>query len=175
MKTNAELAELNARRKIGQIAFLVHDVEKAMKKWVDLLNIGPWNVLVMDHNICTNVIENGQPSDKEFKFICAVTMVGDIQIELIEPCYGVELYENWLKENGEGLHHFKEYIPNERIAETVKEYAEKGMPVIRGGHYLEDIHLYIDSLSQLGFQLELGNCAECSITEDMYYVFPREK
>ena len=175
MLTNTELTELNKQRKIHQIAFLVYDAEETMQKWVDLLDIGPWLVLVMSDETCTDVIENGQASDRKFKFICAATMVGETQIELIQPCYGVEVYENWMNKHGEGLHHIKEYIPNEKLDAAVKNYEEKGMPLIRGGHYLEDIHLYIDSMDKLGFQLEIGNCADISLTEDMYYIFPRER
>jgi len=175
--TNAQMAELNKNRKIHQIAFLVRDAEATMQKWVDNLGIGPWTVLVMDNSTCTNVIdglENDRPFDKPFKFICAVTNVGDNQIEIIQPCYGVEIYEKWLEEHGDGLHHIKELVPNERLAETVKNYEEKGMPLTRGGHYYEDIHLYLDSIDTLGFQYEIGNCADCTIPEDKMYIFPRE-
>ena len=74
MLTNTELTELNKQRKIHQIAFLVYDAEETMQKWVDLLDIGPWLVLVMSDETCTDVIENGQASDRKFKFICAATM-----------------------------------------------------------------------------------------------------
>ena len=47
MLTNTELTELNKQRKIHQIAFLVYDAEETMQKGVDLLDIGPWLVLVM--------------------------------------------------------------------------------------------------------------------------------
>ena len=73
------------------------------------------------------------------------------------------------------LTHYIKSIPNEKLDAAVKNYEEKGMPLIRGGHYLEDIHLYIDSMDKLGFQLEIGNCADISLTEDMYYIFPRER
>ena len=172
--TNAGLTELNKQREIHQIAFLVYDVEKSMRKFVDLLDIGPWTVLTMDEKTCTGVIENGKPSNEPFKFYCAVTMIGKIQIELIQPCYGVKAYEKWLENHGEGLHHIKEYIPDELIETVVKKYEAKGMPVTRAAHYLEDDHRYIESINMLGFQYEIGNCAKCSITEDMYYIFPRE-
>jgi hypothetical protein len=172
--TNAELTEFNKNRKIRQIAFLVYDVEKAMRKFVDLLDIGPWTVLVMDDIICTGVIEKGQPSSEPFKFYCAVTMIGETQIELIQPCYGVAAYTEWMEKHGEGLHHIKEQVSDETIEDAVKKYEAKGMKITRAGHYLEDDHRYLDSLGTLGFQYEIGNCADCSITEDMYYIFPRE-
>ena len=172
--TNAELTELNSKRRIHQLGFLVYDIEKSMDKWINLFNVGPWTVLELNSENCRNCIENGEPSNKEFKFACAVTKFGDIQIELIQPFYGVSIYEEYMKKHGESMHHFKEYIPDEKIDDAVKEYTDKGLRVIRQGHYLADIHVYIDTLDDLGFQLELGNCPDLELTEDMYYIYPCE-
>ena len=172
--TNNELKELNSKRKIYQIAFLVYDVEKSMQKWVDLMKVGPWLVVEMNEKNCKNVIENGKPSTEPFKFYSACTMMGDIQIELIQPVYGVSLYEEYMKKHGESLHHIKEYIPDDRLDEETKEYVAKGINVIRQGHFVEDIHIYLDTLGELGFQLELGNCPKVTLTEDMFYMYPHE-
>ena len=43
--TNNELKELNSKRRIYQIAFLVYDVEKTMQKWIDLMHVEPWIVV----------------------------------------------------------------------------------------------------------------------------------
>jgi len=173
--TNAELSELNKKRRIFQIAFLVYDVEKSMQKWIDLLNVGPWLVVEMNEKNCKNVIEKGKPSTEPFKFYSACTMMGDTQIELIQPVFGVSAYEEYMKNHGESLHHIKEYIPDAQIEEETRKYGEKGLNVIRQGHYVEDIHIYLNTLSELGFQLELGNCPKVTLTEDMYYMYPREK
>ena len=172
--TNAELAELNSKRRIFQIGFLVYDVEKAMQKWVDLFNVGPWTVAELNDRNCRGCIENGEPSTEPFRFICACAMIGDIQIELIQPICGVSIYEEYMEKHGESMHHMKEFIQDDKIEGTVQEFAGKGLKVTRQGRFLEDIHIYIDTLKDLGFQLELGNCANVSVTEDMYYVYPRE-
>ena len=173
--TNAELMELNSKRRIFQIGFLVYDIEKSIKKWVDLFNVGPWTVIELNDKNCRNCIEGGQPSTEPFRFIVAVAMFGEVQIELMQPIYGVSIYEEYMKKHGESMHHMKEYIPDDKIDEAVKEYADKGLGVTRQGHFLEDIHIYIDTINELGFQLELGNCPDLEMTDDMFYIYPREE
>ena len=172
--TNAELTELNKKRRIFQIGFLVYDIEKSMKKWVDTFNVGPWLVAELNDENCNDVIENGEPSTKPFRFITAVAMFGEIQLELIQPLHGVSIYEEYMEKHGESIHHIKEYIAEDKIEGVAQEYVDKGLRVIRQGHFIEDIHIYIDTLGELGFQLELGNCPEVTLTEDMYYIYPRE-
>ena len=172
--TNAELMDFNSKRRIYQIGFLVYDIEKSMQKWVDLFNVGPWTVIELNDQNCRNCIENGEPSTAPFRFIVAVAMFGEVQIELMQPIYGISIYEEYMKKHGESMHHMKEYIPDEKMDDAVKSYEEKGLRVIRQGHFIEDIHIYIDTLNDLGFQLELGNCPEITMSDDMFYIFPRE-
>ena len=172
--TNAELTELNSKRRIHQIGFIVKDIEKAMQKWLDVLNVGPWTVIELNDKNCRNCIENGEPSTAPFKFVVAVAMFGEVQIELMQPFYGVKIYQDFLDKHGEGLQHFKEFIPEDKMEETVKGYADKGLGVIRQGYFLEDIHIYLDTLKDFGFHLELGNCPDLEMSDDMFYIYPRE-
>lgn len=168
-----ELMELNRHRRFYQIAFLVEDLEGTMKKWVEMLRIGPWLIIEMNEKNCTRVIERGKPSTAPFRFFCATAMVGEIQIELIKPVFGVEAYERWLKKHGPGPHHIKEMVPDDRIDRVAEEFAERGMPITRAGHFFEDDHRYPETMEQLGFQYELGNCVPVtSLTEEMIRWYP---
>lgn len=168
-----ELMELNKHRRFYQIAFLVEDLEGTMKKWVEQLRIGPWLIIEMNEMNCTRVIERGKPSTAPFRFFCATAMVGEIQIELIKPVFGVEAYERWLKKHGPGPHHIKEMVPDDRIDRVAEEFAERGMPITRAGHFFEDDHRYPETMEQLGFQYELGNCVPVtSLTEEMIRWYP---
>ena len=172
--TNAELLEHNKKRRIFQIGFVVSDIEKSMQNWVDVLDVGPWTVIELNDKNCRNCIENGEPSTEPFKFIVAVAMFGEVQIELMQPFYGVQIYKDFLEKHGDGLQHFKEFIPDDKIEGKVKEYAEKDLGVIRQGYFLEDIHIYLDTLKDFGFHLELGNCPDLEMSDDMFYIYPRE-
>ncbi|MDD3155425.1 MAG: VOC family protein, partial [Victivallaceae bacterium] len=107
-----ELVQINKKRKFYQIAFLVEDLEGTMKNWVELLHIGPWLIIEMNQNNCTDVIEQGKKSHAPFQFFCATAMVGEMQIELIKPVFGVEAYDRWMKLHGPGPHHIKECVPD---------------------------------------------------------------
>ena len=173
--TNAELLEFNSKRKIFQIGFLVSDLEKSMKNWVEMFNVGPWTVMEFNDQNCSNVIEKGQPSTEPFKFVIALAMFGDIQLELMQPIYGIAIYDEYIKKCGDNMHHIKEYIPTEKIDGVVEEYEKKGLKVTRKGQFETDIHIYMDTLEEFGFQLELGNCPDIEVPDDMFYIYPREE
>jgi methylmalonyl-CoA/ethylmalonyl-CoA epimerase len=174
--TNDELRERNKNRTIAQIGFLVYDLEEAMQKWIDYLSIGPWKVLTLDENNTKEVIEKGRSSKAPFKFRVATAMVGETQIELIQPCYGVAMYEDWMKKHGEGFSHMKECVSEDDANRMTSEYAEKGVAVTRAGDLFGVWHKYFDLLDSVGFVYEIGNRGGAALPEDLchMYTYPKE-
>ncbi len=64
----------------------------------------------------------GKPVEEPFEFRIAITHVGDMEIELIQPVRGPMIYEEYLQRRGAGLHHIKEKIADERMADVVADY-----------------------------------------------------
>ena len=175
-----ELTEYNRSRNIMQIGFVTRDLQKTMKNWVDYLKIGPWKVLtlsdesVVDPRFRVNgvLIEVTEP----FKFYCAMAKVGDMQFELIQPVYGQTIYQKFLDEKGEGIHHFKERISDIDWDNNLAYYESRDMPVTQSGLMGKALYAYVDSEPVLDFVLEFGNGAR----NDAYppgsnvYYYPEE-
>lgn len=157
---------------IRQIAVLVEDVDKAMKNYWELLGIGPWEVRHFCPGTCHDFYVNGERLTEGFDFICAVCWHQDVELELIQPIKGPNVYWDTLKRKGQCLHHFKVVIKDtEELKAYVGELEEKGMKVMQTGWIDGDVHYYIDSEEQLGFIMELGNGGEIGSPD---YRYPEE-
>lgn len=80
---------------------LVHDCEKATKIFDTLHGPSDWNY--MTYTFSAEVLTVGKP----FVIKTANAVVDGKKLELIEPIEGEDSYMmTYLRENGEGLHHF---------------------------------------------------------------------
>ncbi|GAJ05011.1 unnamed protein product, partial [marine sediment metagenome] len=116
-----------SKREIVQLCIAVRDIEKSMERYWKVLGIGPWDVYTFSQETVRDFTLHGQPVKQPFKFMLAVTMLGDIQFELIQPVDGPTLYEGFLKEKGEGFHHIKEKVNDDDIEETLEKFKQKGI------------------------------------------------
>jgi len=96
------------------------------------------------------------------------------QLELIQPVHGPTTYEDHLSRKGEGLHHIKEYIPDEQTEATLAFYRAKGIAVTQTGKFDADYHYYMDTEPKLDFVLELGNCPVLDLPPEVFTMFPSE-
>ncbi|HZZ63160.1 MAG TPA: VOC family protein [Roseiarcus sp.] len=173
--TNEELRALNKTRRIQQIAWLTRDLEKSMQAWIDVLRIGPWRVFRFTDRTVKNLRVGGRLVEEPFEFRIAITHVGDMEIELIQPVRGPMIYEEYLQRRGEGLHHIKEKIPDDRLAKTVEAFHARGVDVTQTGQFVADFHFYLDTEPKLDFIYELGNCPYQDLPPDMVSIFPPEE
>lgn len=172
--TNAELTEFNRKRKIYQIAWVTRDLEKAMQAWIDNLKIGPWAVLTFTEKSVKNLKVDDKLVTEPFKFLIAISWIGEMQLEIIQPVYGPTIYDAFLDKHGEGLHHIKEQIHDDQIAAVIAEYRSKGIGVMQTGQFETDVHYYLHTESRVDFIYELGNCPVLELPSDMYYMYPAE-
>jgi hypothetical protein len=154
---------------IKQICVVVNDVEKAMKNYWEMFGIGPFDVRHFTPETVRDFYVDGKHITEGFHFICAVTWVGDVEYELIQPIEGPVIYWEQLKNRGAGLHHFKIVIPNDdELKAYVQELEEKGLKVTQTGWIDNDVHYYVDSLEQLGVVVELGNGGKIGEPDSVY-------
>jgi methylmalonyl-CoA/ethylmalonyl-CoA epimerase len=172
--TNDELRALNKTRQIQQIAWLTRDLEKSMRAWIDVLRIGPWRVFRFTEKTVKNLKIGGKPVEGSFEFRIAITHVGNMEIELIQPVRGPMIYEEYIQRRGEGLHHIKEKIPDERMAPVVQDYESRGIDVTQTGQFVADFHFYLNTEPKLDFVYELGNCPYQELPPDMVSIYPPE-
>ena len=153
-------------RKIIQIAQVVEDIDRSMKKYYEILNIGPWEVYNFAPPVLRERTFMGKPSDTTW--VLALAWVGDTQLELMQPLSGESVYTRFLAKKGEGIHHIKEWVDD--CAVTIEEYRKKGIDVIQSGKYDEDEFYYLDTESELGILYEIGNNGKIRAPERTYPV-----
>ena len=172
--TNDELRAFNKTREVQQIAWVTRDLEKSMQTWIDVLRIGPWRVFRFTDRNVRNLRVGGHRVDEPFEFRIAITHVGSMEIELIQPIRGPMIYEEYLQRRGEGLHHVKEKVSEERLGKVIDEYRLNGVGVTQTGQFFSDFHFYLDTEPQLNFILELGNCPYQELPPDLVSIYPPE-
>jgi len=114
-----------------QIALVVRDLEATMKTYVHDYGIGPWHVYEFNPGTIKDLREDGEPVERSWRL--AISQVGQVQWELIEPLDDESIYARFLAEKGEGLHHVGMAVSS--YDDTISALAEKGRRVILGGEY----------------------------------------
>lgn len=88
---------------VTQVAVVVRDLEAAMAAYGRVFGWGPWRVYDFTELPHTDTTVRGEPVDYTMR--TAVTRVGGLDLELVEPGEGASQYREFLAEHGEGLHH----------------------------------------------------------------------
>src|SRR3954468_3517242 len=112
---------------VAQVALVVRDLDAALERWT-ALGYGPWRVYNYGDNLQRRRDRRG---DGSFEMLLAVSG-GSPQIELVQPVAGPSIYEDWLTERGEGLHHVGLVVEDDFDA-AVQRLVDAGFPVIPGG------------------------------------------
>lgn len=154
---------------IRQMALVVDDVEKYMKNFAYYLGIDGWDVRHFTPERVRDFYVNGEHITKGFDFICAVKWVGNIELELIQPVEGPNIYWDFLKDHGPGFHHLKDVCPDDEIREECKRLDNYGIHVMQTGWIDEDSHYYISTQNLLRMTVEFGNGGKIKAPDYVFY------
>jgi extradiol dioxygenase family protein len=109
---------------VYQLGYVVRDIEKACRYYESVFGTGPFSD-VIDVNM-DGALLRGKPVETTIKV--AFVQSGDVQIELIEPVVGKNLYTEFLETRGEGIHHLAYKVDDIEAIKAV--YTEKvGEPI----------------------------------------------
>ena len=138
---------------IGQIAFVVRDLDRAMAAWAGI-GISPWRVYTFGPERLSTMAFRGHEVSHAMRV--ALCSVGSITCELIEPLAGPSIYEEHLVRCGEGLHHLGYYVDD--IDAAVSAVAERGYAVLQAGSRFgvddDGAYAYFDRAHDFGCILE---------------------
>jgi hypothetical protein len=123
------LAKVKAKS-ITQVAIVVKDLQEAMENYWNILGIGPWKVYMWEAPLVYDRKYYGRPTCAREKI--AETMVGAVQFELCQPIEGDSVYQDFLMEHGEGLHHVQFAVDD--VEKTAGLLSKEGFPSIQSGH-----------------------------------------
>jgi len=116
-------------RSIGQIGYVVKDVEETVKNYYEKFGIGGWHFYTYAPPLLKFQNYYGKPV--YYKFRIALGYFGNTRIELIQNLEGQTIYGDFIKERGYGVQHLGIYV--EDMQEALKDAAAAGYSVIMDG------------------------------------------
>jgi methylmalonyl-CoA/ethylmalonyl-CoA epimerase len=114
-----------------QVAIVVRDLDAALHTYVHEYGIGPWDIYEFNSGNVEGMVKDDEPAD--FAMRIAITTVGTVQWELIEPLDDRSMYAEHLAEHGEGLHHVGVGVRS--YDDAMRTLSAKGHSRLQGGHY----------------------------------------
>ena len=136
-----------------QLGIVVPDVEAAVRTYRDIYGIDGWTIMEIGSENTEDVRLHGRPL--EWKSKIAVTMVGNVMWELIQPLDENDLFGRFLAERGGvgGVHHVAVGTPDFR--QVVHAHAGRGnVPILSGTFSGVEVQ-YLDTERDLGVILEV--------------------
>ena len=128
--------------KLTQIAIAVKDLQATAENYWKILGIGPWDIYDWEFPRVTERTYHGKRSWAREKI--AMTMVGGVELELVQPVEGDSIYQDFLTEHGEGLHHLQ--FLDEKVEEVAAVMADQGFPCLQSGRFGDKgAYYYIDT------------------------------
>jgi catechol 2,3-dioxygenase-like lactoylglutathione lyase family enzyme len=118
---------------INQVAIVVKDVQKVAENYWNILGIGPWDIYAWEAPLVYDRTYHGKPSWAREKI--ALAQVGGVQLELCQPIDGDSVYQDFLMEHGEGLHHLNFLVDD--VDETAGILIKEGFSSLKSERFRE--------------------------------------
>ena len=138
-------------KQVLQVGVVVKDLQKAMKRYWDIFGIGPWQIYTFQPPLLTNTTVHGKPERYTMKL--ALTQIGNVQWELIQPLTGPSIYKEFLEQKGEGLHHVACDVGD--YDQAVAVLKKHGISILMSGSTPVDSYAYMDTEKDLGAIVEI--------------------
>lgn len=117
---------------IRQVAYVVKDIELAMRQWV-ALGVGPW--FYVENAPIDNFVYSNKPSHPDLSI--ALTNSGPIQLELIQQRNDApSMYRDFIRSGQEGMHHVAYWT--EQFDDHKQIFLENGYQIGHSGNVGED-------------------------------------
>ena len=137
--------------KIGQIGYVVADVDDAIAHYKNTFGVRPWLLLRVSPEPC---MQDGQEIHPTLRI--ALAYLGPVQLELIQVAEGESLHLDYLKQTGGGLHHLGFMTRN--LDNRLNRCRDMGIGVLQRGT-IKDTgvtvdYAYLDTAKEAGIILE---------------------
>jgi len=133
-ENEAEISPAKIRvLRISQVAIVVKDIPTVVKNYWNILGIGPWLIFPWEGPHVYNRRYHEKPAWAREKI--ALAQIGNTQFEPVQPIVGDSIYQDFIEEHGEGLHHLQ-FIVDEvdevnDVDEAVEILAKEGFPCLQ--------------------------------------------
>jgi methylmalonyl-CoA/ethylmalonyl-CoA epimerase len=142
-----------AAKQFCQIAWVVDDLDAAVRQWQQMAGIGPFFVGEHVGGIFTEATHRGKPVEVDMS--CAIAQAGTVQIELIKQHGGAPSpYRDVYAEGESGLHHLCSFVDD--VDAECRNYQQHGFDVVMTGVVAGQTPVaYVDTRSMIGCMTEL--------------------
>lgn len=139
--------------KFAHAALVVKDMDKAVKLF-EALEVGPFPPFLGGTGMSfSGKTVHGKPVDYDMDLRIARSDLGGLTVELIQPLKGRSIYDEFLEEKGEGLHHLA-FMVDDFDAE-VADMEKRGFRVIQTGAMPNTKWAYLEAEGPGGMLIEL--------------------
>lgn len=142
---------------ISQIGLVVEDLTMAEEGMRQVFGVEPDG-----HGITPSNNKFYYEKEEDFAAKMAFYHFANIDIELIEPQYGRNIWDDFLKQGKRGLHHVQFNVDS--FDETVSDMKERNIEVSMQGESVRKIPglkwAYFDTESSLGWVVEIFNASQ---------------
>jgi hypothetical protein len=134
-----------------QLGFVVPDLERAMRHWLDKVGIGPF--FVLEHVKFAQVLHRGQPTDIDMSV--ALAQWGEVQVELIQQFNEApSIYTDFAGRKQGGLQHVG--VMTDSVADDLVRLKALGIEPVQQGHTGTGIRFaYVNTDDHPGGMIEL--------------------
>lgn len=133
---------------IDHVAIVVRDMEKAIRQLCSLWNVGPFQIREIE---LADAMVHGKQTRVRLKV--AHAQAGPVELELIEPGEGENIYWEFLRAKGEGVHHLGVHVSD--IRSELAGFKKRGIEVLQSGNTPRHSLAYIDTEGIAGVIVEL--------------------
>jgi methylmalonyl-CoA/ethylmalonyl-CoA epimerase len=148
-----------------QICVVVENLEEAMKRYSDLLGVGPFLIYSVDSREL-GVTREGKPTN--YRIRVGMAKMGGAVLELLENLEGQTIWKDFFDIHGECMHHIGLFVKNFPVA--LKAFTERGFKITVDGPIASPERIgrftYLDTEERLGTTFEL-----LDFPEDMMKAF----
>ncbi len=130
---------------INRIGLVVKDLEKVMESYRKILGIGPWEISELSSPELHDVTYQGKAVTPAWK--TGVARSGPMELELIQPISGENIYSDFIEKQGEGIHHIQFLVDD--LEETNRIMEEDGYNILMAGEHLDGGFAYYDTVAPL--------------------------
>ena len=116
-------------RSVGQIGFVVDDVEEKIDFYHKNFGISGWHVYTYGHPFLQYMRYRNKPV--LYKARIALNYFGDTRIELIQNLEGTNYFSEFSENHGFGVHHLGIYIDDMKAAQ--KKILDAGFSIVMEG------------------------------------------
>lgn len=139
--------------KFAHAALVVKDIEKAAKTF-EALGVGPFPPFLGGSGMpFSGKTVHGKLTEYDMDLRIARSDLGGLTVELIQPLKGKSIYDEFLEEKGEGLHHLAFMVDD--VDAEVAELEKKGFKVVQTGAMPNTKWAYLEATESGGLLIEL--------------------